>query len=48
MKNEVMGCIERTQEVKGKNGRVDRMCYYRDYYDREFIIFWMDRQKQIE
>jgi len=27
MKNERMGFIERLLEVKGRNGRVDRMCY---------------------
>lgn len=36
-----MGCIKRIQEVKGRNGRVDRMCYYGDDYHRELIISWM-------
>lgn len=42
-----MGYIERMQEVKGRTGKVDRMCYYRDDYDREFMISWMHRQKPI-
>lgn len=28
MKNKRMDCIEKLQELKGRNGRADQICYY--------------------